>query len=357
VDDLLPIGEFSKQSGLSPKRLRSYAAAGLLVPAAVDGTTGYRYYAPGQLRDARLIDALRRAGVPLASIAGLLRDPSVEDLDVWASRVATEAAERHEALEVVRSLLEGQDKGIGRLRRGGAHVASLVAVARSEIGCDRDDNEDAALCRPHLVAVADGMGGLPGGEVASNLTISLLDAAYTGASVEELEAIVRAANAAIGERARAAAELTGMGTTVCAAGLTSAGELAVVNVGDSRAYLLRDGALQLLTDDHTITAELVRQGQLAASEAPGHPLRNVLTRVLGAGLPTVDVDRSVHRVVPGDRLLLCTDGLVKTVADAEIVSVVGSVADLAGAAGALVDLAGSRHADDDVTVVVADVRT
>src|SRR5436309_7083616 len=84
VDDLVPIGEFSVRSGLSPKRLRSYASAGLLVPAAVDSASGYRYYAPGQLREAQLIDALRAAGIPLAEIGALLRDPSGEQLDDWA---------------------------------------------------------------------------------------------------------------------------------------------------------------------------------------------------------------------------------------------------------------------------------
>src|SRR4051794_35787799 len=101
----MPIGEFSELSGLSPKRLRSYAAAGLLVPAAVDSGSGYRYYAPGQLRDARLIDALRRAGVPLADVATVLHDRSSEQLAVWARQVEADTAGRHEALRVARELL------------------------------------------------------------------------------------------------------------------------------------------------------------------------------------------------------------------------------------------------------------
>jgi protein phosphatase len=105
VDELMPIGEFSERSGLSPKRLRSYAAGGLLVPAAVDSVSGYRYYSPGQLRDAQLIDALREAGMPLADIRALLRDPSDEQLDAWARRVEIDAAQRHKALNLARQML------------------------------------------------------------------------------------------------------------------------------------------------------------------------------------------------------------------------------------------------------------
>src|SRR3954449_4046874 len=94
VKDLLPIGDFAQRSGLSPKRLRSYAAVGLLIPESVDASSGYRYYAPDQLRTARLIDALREAGMPLADIGTLLRDPSGERLDAWATRVQVDAAQR-----------------------------------------------------------------------------------------------------------------------------------------------------------------------------------------------------------------------------------------------------------------------
>src|SRR2546430_3793247 len=100
VDDLMPIGEFSERSGLSPNRLRSYAAGGLIIPAAIDSASGYRYYSPGQLRDARLIDALREAGMPLADIGVFLRDPSAEQLDAWVRQVEDDAAQRQEALDL-----------------------------------------------------------------------------------------------------------------------------------------------------------------------------------------------------------------------------------------------------------------
>src|SRR5260370_11478963 len=100
VDDFMPIGEFSERSGLSPKRLRSYAAGGLLVPAAVDSASGYRYYSPGQLRAAKLIDALRDAGMPLADIAAVLRDPSRDQLDAWAMRIEIDRAHQHKTLDL-----------------------------------------------------------------------------------------------------------------------------------------------------------------------------------------------------------------------------------------------------------------
>src|SRR5437773_1002130 len=105
VDDLMPIGEFSERTGLSPNRLRSYAAGGLLVPAAVDSASGYRYYSPGQVREAKLVDTLREAGLPLADIAALLREPSCDQLDAWVRRVEIDASHRQRALDLARGLL------------------------------------------------------------------------------------------------------------------------------------------------------------------------------------------------------------------------------------------------------------
>src|SRR5207245_2249775 len=119
-----------------------------------------------------------------------------------------------------------------------------------------DNNEDAVVTGDQVAAVADGMGGHPGGEVASAVAVALVQAAFTGRSLDELEAGVRAANRAIWDRAGASPALEGMGTTICAAGLTGDGTLAVVNVGDSRAYVLRNDSLTQLTDDHSVTAEL-----------------------------------------------------------------------------------------------------
>jgi serine/threonine protein phosphatase PrpC len=355
----MSIGEFSERAGLSPKRLRSYAAAGLLLPAAIDSSSGYRYYSPEQMREARLIDALRTAGVALAEIGPLLGDPSVERLDAWTRQVEVDAARRRDALDLARQLLtvevESALAGTPRHPRKEA-MTTLHAAARTDVGRVRENNEDAVLCLDHLVAIADGMGGHPGGEVASNLALALLEAAFTGESLEELEAAVRAAGRAISDRAAASEELEGMGTTLCAIGSTSDGRLAVVNVGDSRAYLLRDSSLHQLTDDHSWTAELVRRGELTEPEAADHPHRGVLTRALGLG-PKVDVDGALHVLDAGDRILLCTDGLVNEVADSEILSLMKGTTDVGSVADALVERALSNGGHDNVGVVVADVRT
>jgi serine/threonine protein phosphatase PrpC len=127
----------------------------------------------------------------------------------------------------------------------------------------------------------------PRGDRASSLAVAIVEAAFTGQSLDELGAALRAANTAIFERAAESEGLEGMGTTVCAAGLTQEGRLVVANVGDSRAYLLRGGALQQLTEDHSVTAAMVRRGELTEEDAPRHPHHSVLTRAVGVG-PTVE---------------------------------------------------------------------
>ncbi|HEY6316579.1 MAG TPA: Stp1/IreP family PP2C-type Ser/Thr phosphatase [Acidimicrobiia bacterium] len=359
MDDLMPIGEFSEHSGLSPKRLRSYAAGGLLVPTAVDSASGYRYYSPGQLREAKLIDTLREAGIPLADIAALLRDPSCDQLDDWARRVEIDAEHRHEALDLARRLLSIESTSLTPVDNEGSGKESMMklkAVSHTDIGRVRDNNEDAVVNSDHLAAVADGMGGHPGGEVASAVAVALLEAAFTGRSLDELQAAVRAANRAIWDRAGASAELEGMGTTICAAGLTGDGSLVVVNVGDSRAWMLRNGSLTQLTDDHSVTAELVRRGELSEQEALDHPQRSILTRALGVG-PNVELDSATHPAEEGDRLLVCTDGLSNEVPNDEIASLMAATEDLQATADTLVDLALSRGGRDNVAVVVAEIST
>jgi serine/threonine protein phosphatase PrpC len=357
VDDLVAIGEFAELTGLSPKRLRNYASAGLLVPAAVDSSSGYRYYAPGQARDARLIDALREAGIALVDIASLLRDPSVATLDAWAAQVHVDAAQRRDALESARRLLtfdaateQVQQTG----QAGAAGMTTLRAVGRSDVGQARDSNEDAIVTSGHLAIVADGMGGHPGGEVAAGAAVSIVQASYTGQSIQELEAGVRAANRAIWDRAAAHTELQGMGTTICAVGLTGDGQLAVVNVGDSRAYLVRDGVVRQLTDDHSLTAEMVRRGDLDEAAARDHPLRGVITRVLGGG-PDVEADSAALTVGVGDRICLCTDGLFNELLDDEISELLAEGADLDATLDRLIERALELGARDNVSVVLAEV--
>jgi PPM family protein phosphatase len=233
-------------------------------------------------------------------------------------------------------------------------MTRLNAVSRSEVGRVRENNEDAVVTTDRLAVVADGMGGHPGGEVASAVVVSLVKAAYAGRSIDEIEAAVRAANRAIWDRASASDDLEGMGTTVCAVGLTDEGDLAVVNVGDSRAYLMHRGALRKLTHDHTVTAELVKRGELNENAAHMHPMHGYLTRALGVG-PTVELDGTALPAVAGDRLLLCSDGLFNEVSEEEMASLVAGAEDVRAAADGLVDLALSHGGHDNISVVVADI--
>ena len=221
----------------------------------------------------------------------------------------------------------------------------------SDIGLRREVNQDAFLVTERLWAVADGVGGGPGGEVAAAIAIDAIGrgagSAHTAADLEHL-AVHAAAD--VHEAARRDPALAGMATTLTAALLTYEG-LAVVHAGDSRLYRLRRGAIEQLTEDHAFVPQLVRQGLLTPERAASHPLRNVLTRALGAD-PDVDYQQLLIDVAPGDVFLLCTDGLTKMVAEDRIAAIVGAAPTLDAATHALVDAANSAGGYDNVTVVL-----
>jgi protein phosphatase len=230
----------------------------------------------------------------------------------------------------------------------------LNTATHTDVGRVRARNEDRLIATERLLAVADGMGGSPGGDIAASTAVAVVEAAFTGASLDELTTGVRAANAAVCERSRDNEALEGMGTTLCAVGITGEGELAVVNVGDSRAYRLRDGRLEQLTTDHSLTAERVRQGTLRAEEAVDHPERAILTRALGVG-PNVEVDSAVHGITVGDRLLLCSDGLWSEVTDDDLRASLDPERDLDELAEVTVNRALAAGGHDNISVVVAEV--
>jgi len=357
VDDLTAIGEFSDRSGLSAKRPRSYAAEGLLAPAAVDPSSGYRYYSPGQLADAKVIDALRQAGVPLAEIRDFIRLPSEERLDAWAKKLDSDAKHRQRALSLARHLLtESEDPFITPATPDFKErlMATLRTAGRTDIGQVRENNEDVIVSSDRLALVADRMGGHPGGEIAASVAAGVIPAVFTGQSEDELEAAVRAANWAIRDRAVGQSGLEGMGTTICAAGLLTSGNLALVNVGDSRAYLWHEGALSRLTKDHSVTADLIERGELREEEAAQHPYYGVLTRALGVG-PDVEIDRRTTAVEKGDRVLLCSDGLFNELSGDEIGSAVEGARDPAAIVDALIERVNARGGRDNISVVVAEV--
>ncbi len=359
VDDLMPIGEFSDRSGLSAKRLRTYAAESLLTPAAVDPGSGYRYYSPGQLADARVIDALRKAGVPLAEIRSFMRQPSRERLDTWARQLQTDAHHRLGALALASHLFgASEDPLLPSVHPNSKEelMTTLRTEGRTDVGQRRENNEDAMVSSERLVLVADGMGGHPGGEIAADVAAGVVPAVFTGRSVDELAAAIRAANWAIRDRAGAQPGLEGMGTTICAAGLLTDGHIALVNVGDSRAYLWHEGALTQLTQDHSVTAELIQRGELREEEARQHPHYGILTRALGVG-SDVEIDRRTLAMEEGDRLVLCTDGLFNELSGRDIASVMAGGGELAAIVDNLIDEAVTRGGRDNVSVVVAELAT
>ena len=244
------------------------------------------------------------------------------------------------------------------------HASSaLVIGAATHVGRVRTGNEDAFIAEPLVVGVADGMGGHQAGEVASALAVQMLrDRLGQGASnVEAAIAAVVDANTAIFNGARDNTEQRGMGTTLTALIVLADGQsgdstrrFVLLNVGDSRTYLLRGGRLRRVTVDHSYVQELLSTGNISEIEARSHPRRNIVTRALGIE-SAVRVDTWVLPFVKGDRFVLCSDGLVDEVDDDEIAGVMAAHRDPQRAAQALVDAANEHGGRDNTTVVVVDV--
>ena len=233
-----------------------------------------------------------------------------------------------------------------------------IAVGRSagltDTGRKRRQNEDAFVCEPPLFAIADGMGGAQAGEVASRLAAAAIEEGASAIAGEEgVATVVRAANTRIFERAVHDPAVAGMGTTATVAVVDEdAGRLVLAHVGDSRAYLYRAGSLEQLTTDHSLVGELVRSGRLTEAEAAVHPHRSVITRALGTDAE-VEVDTLTVDVVPGDLVLLCSDGLSAMVRDEEIARVLEATGGAPReAAEALVAAANAAGGEDNVTVVL-----
>lgn len=229
----------------------------------------------------------------------------------------------------------------------------LLVASRTDVGRVRAGNEDSFLVVDDLalVAVADGMGGHQAGEVASAMAIESLQLGMEqGATIADA---ITAANAAVVTRAAGDVDLRGMGTTITA-GILEGATLVIGHVGDSRLYLLRDGELAQVTTDHSVVAELIAAGELTEAEALIDPRRAMITRALGID-PTVQVDVIELGLVPGDRLLLCSDGLTTMVRDPAIAEILAAETDRERAASELVEAANLAGGADNITVVVADV--
>lgn len=231
-------------------------------------------------------------------------------------------------------------------------------ASHTDTGRKRRHNEDAYVCTPPIFAVADGVGGAQAGELASRLAAAALDTEYEsladGSGEQRVVSLIQEANRRVYQRASEDDSASGMGTTMTVA-LAEDGRVVIGHVGDSRAYLVRDGALEQLTDDHSLVAELVRDGKISQEEAEIHPQRSVITRVLGTE-PNVDVDSFTVEAREGDVFLLATDGLTSMVGDETIRDIVERHrGDLETAARELVRAANQGGGDDNITVVCFEI--
>jgi PPM family protein phosphatase len=232
------------------------------------------------------------------------------------------------------------------------------SIGVTDTGRRRRHNEDSYVCEPPLFAIADGMGGAQAGEVASRLAAAVLnegtlgDLEGNGLGEARLAELIQEANRRVYQRSNEDAAASGMGTTMTVALVDGdAGTVAIGHVGDSRAYRVRGGELEQLTEDHSLVNELLKSGRLSPEEALSHPQRSVITRAIGTE-PDVDVDTFTVDAQSGDLFLLCSDGLTDMITDEEILGLVEqSEANLETAVRRLVEAANRSGGGDNITVV------
>src|SRR3954453_8383860 len=228
-------------------------------------------------------------------------------------------------------------------------------AARTDTGRARSANEDSYWVHSPLFVLADGMGGAQAGEVASRTAVEVFSEQGglpdgPGTYEERLAALVAAANVQVYSQAQSDDQFAGMGTTLTVA-YVGEDDLAIAHVGDSRFYVLRDGELQQLTDDHSLVGELVRRGQISAEEAEDHPQRSIITRALGIEGDVV-VDHFSWPVRDGDIFLLCSDGLTGMVPDAKVAQIIAGAPSLNAAAQELIAAANEAGGRDNITVIL-----
>lgn len=355
--ELLTIGAFARAAGLSPKALRLYDELGLLRPTAVDGESGYRYYDPAQVERARLIAWLRRLGMPLARIRRVCELPApaaAEAVAGYWEQVLAETSRRGQLATFLVDYLSGRGSAV----EDATTMLGIRYAAASRSGLVRTSNEDTAYAGPRLLAVADGVRG-PGGGRASAAAIEALKPLETSAL--PADDLLRALADAIADADRAIGHIaastpSGEALTTLTALLWSGPRTALAHIGDTRAYLLRDGELRQLTHDHTWVQSLVDEGAMSPAQAASHPQRALLVRAL-TGTGGAEADLSLHEAAAGDRYLLCSDGLSSVVSDESLRDVLSRPEDPQQVLDALVAAAYGAGAPDNIACVVADVVT
>jgi protein phosphatase len=386
---LLTIGEFARLTRLSQKALRLYDELGLLRPFRVDEWTGYRYYAPSQLERARLVAWLRRLGMPRAQIGSVLDAPPAEAAALVSAFLRLAEADLAERQRLAQFLVSYLSEGATAMPE--SVQLAIRYAAGSDIGRIRERNQDVGYASPRLLAVADGFG--PAGERASAAAVDALrrleaaspasplsapDAAAPTDAVSQSAGVVPAdllnvlsdaiSDAAASVRSIAGAE-EDSGSTLTAM-LLSGSRLALVHIGDSRAYLFRESGLFQITHDHSITQSMIDSGRLTPEEARSHPQRSLLLRAVGASAAEMTragvaeeqarmaatPDLSLLDARVGDRYLITSDGLTNVVPDSairETLSAPGlSPADVIQR---LITLANEAGGPDNIALALADV--
>lgn len=303
--DRMSIGDFARETGLTPKALRLYDEMGLVRPAEVDEFSGYRYYREEQLGRARLVARLRLIGMPLDRIKVVAELPSgakaAELMSYWR-QVEADTSSRRAMVAVLAKELRAKENDMLISDTHHPAVASRMGIG------SRDSQLDALMTGTRVYAVADGFGSDPGlAERALHEFFALDSATGLIDPVRLVDEAVAAAAAAVTDRSSGGDPDNASGCTLTALMLGGA-EAAVAHVGDSRAYLVRDGRLARLTRDHTHVQALVDEGKLTEEEARAHPRRMVLNRALLPGVSAMP-DISLHSTRPGDRFVLTTDGV------------------------------------------------
>ncbi|MBI4943865.1 MAG: MerR family transcriptional regulator [Actinobacteria bacterium] len=357
TQELLTIGDFARASGLSHKALRLYDDLGLLVPAYVDPASGYRFYGPGQLDRAVLVGSLRRLGMPLARIAdvvGLAPAGASAAVAAWWAGVEEQTGARRDLASFL----------VDDLARKGTAMTAPTAprytvrhAAGLDTGLVRPAQQDAVHAGDPVFAVADGFGdsGAEASEAAlAALVAALPDPAQAPADVvQRLRDAVSAADGAVAGVVGGGTDRTATAGTTLAALVRTAGGFAVVHVGDSRVYLLRDGGLFRLTRDDSLVQAMVDEGRLTPEEAWSHPQRPMLAKALtGRG---VEAEVRLRDARAGDRYLVCSDGLSAVLPEAVVRTTLGAAADPQAAVDDLLAAVRDAGAPDNVGVVVADV--
>lgn len=238
---------------------------------------------------------------------------------------------------------------------------NYVWATGTHVGRVREGNEDSVFpaasgssTGPVILMVADGMGGAVAGEVASGIAVEIASEPAASDAMTPEERVL-AANEAVGRAVNDDPSLAGMGTTLTLVKLTSLGNMELAHVGDSRAYLLRDGAMDQLTTDHTLVNELIELGRITPDEAESHPHRHLITRVLGLG--PVGVDTRDITLLMGDRILLCSDGLTTMISDFGVRQILAAGEGVEATVWSLIEHANTAGGVDNTTVVVIDVTT